>query len=353
MSLNLPNLYNINNNIIESLIINFNLEYDGNQYNISLFDTGNDFLKIIAEENIDENSDIILPNKYGIILHFEELKNLHRYFKMFDTFEQAKSDLFELCNANAIKILGLNNNELIINLDLKTVNNNLIIINLKKIEDTKEDINYLKKFCQHQKKEIKELKDIIINLTKRIEKLEEKSNKVNINDFNLNSNIIKSKEELMLLFKAISHDPKNLSLELLYNSEIEGENKDKFKSAYMNKNDIIIFIETKKNKRFGGYAHEIFDENLDKKSDLKAFLFNLDKMKIYKSKGGSWSIWNNCGDSMDFGAGTDLRIYHEFLKNKNYTVQCNDDYIYDEKYALNGEENFQVKYLELYKINFI
>ena len=155
----------------------------------------------------------------------------------------------------------------------------------------------------------------------------------------------------MLLFKYISPNPNNLSLELLYNSEIEGENKDKFKSAYMNKNDIIIFIKTIKNKRFGGYAHEIFDEKLDKKTDLKAFLFNLDKMKIYKSKGGPWSIWDQCGNSIDFGAGTDLRIFHEFLKNKNYTKPNDGDYYYDEKYALNGEEFFHVKYLELYKVN--
>ena len=348
----MQNFNNINNNI-ESLIINFNLEHEKNQYNISLFDTGNDLLKIIAEEIIDENSDMILPNKYGIILHFEELKNLHRYFKMFDTFEQAKSDIIELCKANSLKILGVTNNELIINLDLKTVNNNLIIISLKKIEDIKEELNFFKKFCQQQKKEIKELKDIIINLTKRIEKLEEKSNKDNNinNSKTLNSNIIKNNEELMLLFKSISPNPNNLSLELLYNSEIEGENKDKFKSAYMNKNDIIIFIKTIKNKRFGGYAHEIFDEKLDKKTDLKAFLFNLDKMKIYKSKGGPWSIWDQCGNSIDFGAGTDLRIFHEFLKNKNYTKPNDGDYYYDEKYALNGEEFFHVKYLELYKVN--
>ena len=70
----MQNFNNINNNL-ESLIINFNLEHEKNQYNISLFDTGNDLLKIIAEEIIDENSDMILPNKYGIILLFFILKN--------------------------------------------------------------------------------------------------------------------------------------------------------------------------------------------------------------------------------------------------------------------------------------
>lgn len=74
-------------------------------------------------------------------------------------------------------------------------------------------------------------------------------------------------------------------------------------------------------------------------------------MKIYKSKGGSNSIWINEGNSIDFGNGTDLRIYYEFLKLSNYTNQGNnDDYIYDEKFALNGEKYFEIKYLEIYKV---
>ena len=55
---------------------------------------------------------------------------------------------------------------------------------------------------------------------------------------------------------------------------------------------------------------------------------------------------------MDFGTGTDLRIFHEFFNKNNYTKQINNDYNYDEDYALNGEINFQVKYLEIYKIIF-
>ena len=242
-------------------------------------------------------------------------------------------------------------------MDLKTVNNKLITINLKKIEDNvKEEVSYLKKYCIEQKKEIKELKNINININKIIEKLEEKINNNESNKINLaiiNSNIINNNNELMLLFKTISSNPKKLSLKLLYDSEIEGENKEKFKSAYIGKNDIIIFIKTQKNKRFGGYAHEAFQNKVNfSKTDLKAFLFNLDKMKIYKSKGGKLSIWNFEGNSMDFGTGTDLRIFHEFFNKNNYTNQNNNDYNYDEDYALNGEINFQVKYLEIYKIIF-
>ena len=133
MATNNPNCC-VQNQTIESLIIKFNIKYKENNYIFSLFDTGNDFLNIIAEKNIDKNCEEIFPNKYGIILHFDELKILHRYFKMFDTFEQAKTDIIELCKSNAIKIIEIKEDELIINMDLKTVNNNLITINLKKLK---------------------------------------------------------------------------------------------------------------------------------------------------------------------------------------------------------------------------
>ena len=169
----------------------------------------------------------------------------------------------------------------------------------------------------------------------------------------MNSNIIKNNEEKKLLFEAVSAQINNLSLKLLYNSEIDGENVEKLKQAYLNKNDIIVLVKTKKDKRFGGYAHKVFkiSENF-KQADDKAFLFNLDKMKIYKSKGSFFSIWNYNGNSIDFGSGTDLRIFHEYFHKQNYTNQANDDYNYDEKFALNGEKNFDIKYLELYQVFF-
>ena len=346
---------------IKYLFIEFDLQFYQKKYTFKLFDIGNDTLEILAKENFDDNSEIIELNKYNIILQLEELKALHRYFKMFDTFDQAKSDIIELCKANSIKIIEIKDNELIISFDLKMINNNSLIISLNKMNsDTKENISFLFKCYNEQKKEIKELKNtikqmnnIITDLTKRISILE--ANSVNKRIEIRNSNIIKSKEELMVLFNAISSNPNNLSLQLLYDSNIEGENSEKFKSSYLNKNDIIIFIKTKKDKRFGGYTHEAF-KNIEgfEKKDLKAFLFNLDKMKIYKSKGGNNSIWNNSGNSMDFGEGTDLRISHNFFQNdKNtYTNPCICDYDYDEKFALNGEKFFEIKYLELYKINF-
>ena len=76
-------------------------------------------------------------------------------------------------------------------------------------------------------------------------------------------------------------------------------------------------------------------------------------MKIYKSNGGPNSIWNYEGNSIDFGGGTDLRVFHEFFHKQNYTDQISTlDYNYDEEFALNGEKFFEVKYLEIYQVIF-
>ena len=68
-----------------------------------------------------------------------------------------------------------------------------------------------------------------------------------------------------------------------------------------------------------GYVHEEFQniEDFMRKYD-NAFLFNLDKTKIYKLKGDTHLIRNFEGNSLDFGTGKDLRIiYHEFFHQNN------------------------------------
>ena len=94
-----------------------------------------------------------------------------------------------------------------------------------------------------------------------------------------------------------------MNLELLFSSGIDGENEEKVKSAYINKNDILVLVKTKQNKRFGGYAHESFELNNFLKKDSKAFLFNIDKLKIYKSKNKDCSICRNSYtfNSINFG----------------------------------------------------
>ena len=352
-----PNQSN-NSNI---LIYSCEIEKAQQKYNCFLFDMGNNNLKILLEENNDN----CLSNIFNIILNLEELKSLHNYFLKFNSYDEVILDIKKLFRNNLVEIDEIKEEEIIIKFNLE---NNPLDISLNKINLTeKEELILIRLNLNKKDKEIISLKNKITNLEAKIEDLTKKIDSLQQNPNEQiqqkqnslileNSNIFNSKKELKFLLNSImpKEGYKKLSLKLLYDSEIEGENKEKFISSYTNKNDILILIQTTKNKIFGGYTHEAFkiSEGFIKK-DSNAFLFNLSKFSIYKfKKGGSgYTIWNNEGNSMDFGGGIDLRIYHKFLTHKNYTSQTSFDFDYaGEQFPLNGEKFFAIKYLELYQV---
>ena len=268
------------------------------------------------------------------------------------------------------KIEELENNISIITKELNEKNKNI-----ESLEN-----NLLKQNSEIKDKKIEELENKIAtisneldNKNKRIDSLENNLNEFK-NIFNLfkeeinkkidiasskfgnvlkSSKIFETDDEIELLLSNIPFKAKNL--ELLYDSKIEGENEEKLLNTYTDKNDLIVLVKTNKSKRFGGYAHECFKKNEFRKNDMKAFLFNLEKKEIYKSKDkkSNTIIWrgDNTIDSINFGTGTDLKIFHKFFSKECATYQTSNDYDYkNEEFALNGEKYFNISYLEIYKV---
>ena len=389
----------------ETLLLNTNLEFKNFIYNFSIIDINNHNIKLLIKEleKDNENKILLITKKYETKLIFEDLKSTYKYFKMFDNYEETKNDFVELIKRNGVKIINIDEDELVLCIDLKTMTNNLMNVSLKKVimsakemidfyiselKDKGKKIDELNSEIKIIKNDIKlkddkivnlensfndlknridtlenkisdysELKEKIPNIEKNLNKFIESMNKSNTKILN-NSSIFQKSEEIQLLSNSISQD-RDVSFKLVYSSKLYGENSQKLKAAYIGVKDILVIVKTKKNKRFGGYAHESFEDKEFQKKDSRAFLFNLDKMKIYKSRGTAHTIWNFNLDSIDFGYGTDLRIFHNFLSNENYTNQnhSNDssdhDFEYDEEtFALNGEKYFEILYLEIYKVNF-
>ena len=389
----------------EILLLNTNLEFNNFIYNFSLLGIDNHKIKLLVKEleNDNENKILLIKKKYETKLDFEDLKSSYKFFKMFDNYEEAKTDFVELIKINGVKIINIDEDELVLCIDLKTMTNNLMNVSLKKVLMSAKDmidfyiselkdkgkvidelnteikiikddiklkdekivnletnINDLKNRIDTLEKKISdysEVKEKIPNIEKNLNKFIESMNKPNTKLLS-NSSIIQKSEEIQLLSNSISPDG-DVSFKLVYSSKLYGENSQKLKAAYIGVKDILVVVKTKKNRRFGGYAHESFEDTEFQKKDSRAFLFNLDKMKIYKSKGTSHTIWNFNLDSIDFGYGTDLRIFHNFLSNENYTNQnhssdnSDHDFDYDEEtFALNGEKYFEILYLEIYKIKF-
>jgi len=389
-----PISVSITNELNESNLLKFELEFKSDKIDFSLIDISNSKIKLTANTQIKKG---IFKN-YSIELTLDYLKKQNKYFKMFDNYQEFRNNFIDICKAKNIEVINMENGELTIVIDLLVISDNLLYLSLKENElSQKEQIELLLRDSNDKDKKISELNDKIqimeknynnkissleknINeLIKRIEILEKERNIKNIKknkslgkniiyknsinrkiikeDDNENlelfgSKILLNQKEFEFLSKAISD--KNVSLELLYSSLIKGENKDDLINAYIGKNDLLFLIKTTTNKRFGGYSHETFELDKFHKIDEKAFLFNIDNLEIYKSTGTEYSLnkKNITVDSINFGGGTDLRIFHNFLSEKNYTSPKENKY-YDykkKKYALNGEKYFEISIFELYKV---
>ena len=385
-----PILVPITNELNESNLLKFELQYKSDKIDFSLIDINNSKIKLTANSQIKKG---IFKN-YSIEFTLEYLKKQNKYFKMFDNYQEFRNNFIDICKAKNIKVINIENGELVIAIDLLIISENLLYLSLKENElSQKEQIELLIRDSNDKDKKISELNDKIqimeknysnkissleknINeLIKRIEILEKERDikkksfdKNNNNKKDINKKIIKeadnknielfgskillNQKEFEFLSNTISD--KKVSLELLYSSLIKGENEDELIKAYIGKNDLLFLIKTSTNKRFGGYSHETFELNKFHKIDEKAFLFNIDNLEIYKSKGTEYSLHkkNATMDSINFGGGTDLRIFHNFFSEKNYTSP-KDNKCYDykkKKYALNGEKYFEISIFELYRV---
>ena len=346
----------------ERNFLSFNLIFNTISYNFSFYDINNEKIRINTISN---------DSKYENELNFIKFKELNKCFKMFDSLKELEDDLIELNKSGKIEILNVSEKKIDICINVLTLDNNKLIIELYKVElNDKDKINKLIKENEEIKKELK-LKDTKIislekeiqdlknnflnfknNVEERLKNVKDSESPIGTNLLSFNSDIFLNQEENNLVLKQISSNIK--SVKLLFSSKIDGNNINKLKDAYLNKPNLIFAVKTKKGRRFGGYSCETFLDTKFNKNDINAFLFSLDHMKVFNSKNTNWDIWNKDCDSIQFGGGTDLRIYYDFYSNKNYTSQFSVYYDYQNcpDYILNGEDKFYVVNLEIYQILF-
>ena len=206
----------------------------------------------------------------------------------------------------------------------------------------------------------------INDLEKRIENLENKFDKMDkeiINGKNENKNElynsdILNNDDCEILKKWF--DPYNKkTIKLLYKASSDGDSVDDFYRKCEGEGPSITIVLSVDGNKFGGYTSlswkkPILSKKEENKyySDPEAFIFSLNKQKIYfqKEKGMNNAIcmWLKRGPS--FGGGNDLTIANNCLKNnkshstpKTYLSDSND---------LNGKNNyFKVKDYEVYSIS--
>ena len=140
---------------------------------------------------------------------------------------------------------------------------------------------------------------------------------------------------------------------IIYRASEHGDKANIFHQKCDNHQMTLVLVETTKGRRFGGFTTKTWDGNCVKKIDNDAFVFSLDKHKIYDVHKNEFAI----GGYPKFGPvffGCQIRIYDEFFKKGGTTCHRGLNYKTKEDYELNsGEQIYIVKEIEVYDIEVI
>ena len=211
--------------------------------------------------NNEDNSKILLEKQNKEILNLKEEN------------KKLKEEL-----NNIIEKQNSQNNE------LKKEIKNIIQIN----EGLKADIHELKdsnkkqiKINEEVKKDIQEIKE-----TKETRETTEKENIIIINS------VIMKNGEFSLIKNAIEKriNKKIKSIRKLYRATIDGGDASIFHLKCDNIPNTLTIIKSKGNRRFGGFTSNTWESKKIYKDDKNAFLFSLDKNKIYSYKNDGFAI---------------------------------------------------------------
>ena len=186
--------------------------------------------------------------------------------------------------------------------------------------------------------------------------------------FDINSMILKNKNEVFFIYKILSnHYKEGFKLELLYRATRDGDNGKKFHECCDNKpGGILVIIQTNKNIKFGGFSDAVWISfsNPEKKAIGKNFcgevnfLYQINKKKVYALKNHMKKLTSIfCREDVGpcFGElGEDIWIKSDHFLQKGGILHkdkmkgriCSFDTAEFE--LTNGEQNFQIKELEAF-----
>ena len=123
----------VKKNVNSIPISNFSVQFKEHNFDIALREIGDKKLKIMAKK-IEINNSESQYNKYEASLELNTLKNTHKYFKMFDEYDEFKDTLIKLCHSETVEIASFDNDKIELKIKLPLYENNIFTIELKKVE---------------------------------------------------------------------------------------------------------------------------------------------------------------------------------------------------------------------------
>ena len=138
----------------------------------------------------------------------------------------------------------------------------------------------------------------------------------------------------------------------MFRKSRDGSTFTDFNNKCDNKGTTIVFIETTKGYKFGGYT-ELHWDNSGKKKDKSTFLFSFNNKQKYLARNNNGSIYCASGHCPWFGSYDFPEIY--FPDDLNKGISYDDNINKTNTFILgrnmtNGEGGWDVKELEVHKI---
>ena len=210
----------------------------------------------------------------------------------------------------------------------------------KNLELIEKELNELKINYNKINEENKELRKKIENLEVEIKEIKKILNPdFNINKLKIGNKSVMNENEFDLIHLAIKSrlNKEVKELKKLYQATIDGDGPINFHSRCDNIPNTLVIIKSAGNRRFGGFTSIPWSSSSgEHKDDSNAFLFSLDKKKIYSYKKDGKAIYNNKNYGPIFGYGHDIYIGPNCIQDK--TLYTNESYS-GCSYNFNGDNN--------------
>ena len=323
------------------------------------FEINNEKYKLIISSNQNKIQitlqDLSSSTEYFLENTLEDLKKFNRYFSIF-------SDAGDLSN-NLIKQVKKNNITIVKDLDFY----NLQIKNpitdedfFLKLEKSQSIISETQNtnVTSDSPELVTKLKKKIEDLEKRMQDLESKigegknigviSEEID-DDKIFNSNIIKHKEEQVI---KTWFNTKILSTELLFDTNVDGDSIEDFRSKCIGQFPTLILIKTDMGFLLGGYATTAWKENASL-TDYNSFVFSFNPDKKYNVTIPRYALFgSNEKENLLFQFGSVcFRIENHCTKSGNNVIRGSG---YEKGLIdlIKGDHKFRVSRLEVFKLNF-
>ena len=275
----------------------------------------------------------------------EELNKINSSFKTFETINETIQILKTVCTKDyTIKFSE--------NFDTLTYSFNAINF------DQKQSYEFLlKRIPMNDKEIINQLCEKVKILNTQLKKYEEENDDEEDILKKLNSKIFLSDDEYNMINEHIIFieriKSKKTKWTKIFSSSEDGDSAETFHQKCDNIEGTVILIKTKKYKRFGGYAKKKWNHsNGSFANDSKAFLFSLTTMDIFNRNENGNEIKGDKDSGPWFGSGPDFQIVNKwFSNNSTHNKKC-FSYPQNVNFPLAENNNFLVKELEVYKIEF-